>query len=79
MGGAAVVVPWATATPNSKNICSRPAGAIEINSLAGWSLSFVNECGGVDPHTFVIPVFRRAKTAWRGTQTDVRRRVEIRG
>jgi hypothetical protein len=43
VGGRAVMEPSGSGTPNSKNICSRPAGATGISSLDGLLLSFLNE------------------------------------
>jgi hypothetical protein len=45
IGGRAVVAPSASGTPTSKNICSSPAGATEINIFAGRSDSFLKLCG----------------------------------
>ena len=45
IGGAAVVAPWGTSTPTSKNIFSSPAGATEISIFAGRFDSFSKECG----------------------------------
>src|SRR5271166_3264269 len=44
VGGGAVVARSVSDTPISKNTCSRPAWATEINIFAGLSLSFLNEC-----------------------------------
>lgn len=57
VGGNAFVVPSANSTPTSKNICSSPAGATEINIFSGHSLSFLNECGVPTGMLANVPAF----------------------